>query len=234
MESVFGLLQHFCVIQVSSRILANHFLVLNFINYGLFFSYVGIGRDTLRLALAQALSETEGNDRNNHQVVVSPLRSNPSRTTEPIPGCNSGDNLDENILKWTPENWKVLSINEKEEILFQFWGKTSHKEFPLTMNLLRTRHAFGICAVGAFMLLFSEGMQIRKEGVSWVTLEKKANSVKVELSWCDLEWGQMHFVKGAGSTLDIARRDAALKAFKIVYKENDLQILQHACSWFFL
>ena len=92
--------------------------------------------------------------------------------------------LDPSILKWNLGNWKRLSSEEKEDILFQFWVKTSSDKFPHTMNLILSPHPVTTCALAGFMLLFSEGTSIYKQGVYWTT-DEVGRRVDIKLVWSD-------------------------------------------------
>ena len=95
-----------------------------------------------------------------------------------------------------------LSKKEKEDILFQFWVKTSSEKFPFTMNLVLTSYPFTTCSVTGFVLLFSEGMKIHKPGVKWVTLQSRCiGMVNVQLSWLDPPSKSEHRVLGTGELL---------------------------------
>lgn len=168
------------------------------------FSYVGVDAQELRLALLAQGLNTEGDDLMQSDNITTELAavalgSNSSDRTEAAvfnentlrilsslsPSELAGDVLDPSILTWDVKNWETVSKTEKEEILFQFWIKTSSEKFPFTMNLVLTRYPFGNCVLAAFVLLFSEGIKLKKEGVRWKTLEKKDAGAKVELTWWD-------------------------------------------------
>ena len=173
------------------------------------FSYVGFDAEELRLALLTVGLNKEGSmvhiddPMENNNIAAEPAAvatgSNTSDRMEAavfnkdtfsfisdhFPSELAGDILDANILTWHPQNWKSLSKAEKDEILFQFWAKTSSETFPFTMNLVLTRYPFAKHALGAFMLLFSEGQKIYKQGVEWKHVDAEDGAVEVKLTWWD-------------------------------------------------
>ena len=167
-----------------------------------FCSYVGIDPEELRLALLAHGLQSDGDE------LMETNNENPSATSAPL-GSNcctqSGTenhsvdsssvvpqeevlcgSWDRRILKWNLENWAKLSREEKDNILFQFWVKTSSHKFPKTMNLVLKPHPLTNCALAGFMLLFSEGTSIYKKGVRWITMETgEVDTVKTQLIWWD-------------------------------------------------